>query len=130
MDDPPPTAWQSGARPVSRRKLAIGCLGVLVVLFVGIAVLWQSRIGRGFEAAIAIYDHGKPDIVRAYFREVSGRVSTMDVYLAVGTDPGRASAIGCGVVRDELQRASLTDVRWVIYAGNGEAVASSDEGCP
>ena len=128
--DAKPNEWQRGVRSTSRRRLAIGCLGLVILLIAGFALLWQTKLGRGFDAALAIYDHGRPEIVRAFYREVAGNSPRMDVYLAVGTDVSRASTIGCGIVRGELASAGLPDLRWVIYSGNGEAVASSDQGCP
>jgi hypothetical protein len=124
-----PSAWERGARRTSRRGLAIGCLGLIVAGILAVLVLGQTRFGHGFGAALAIYDHGKPEVLRANYRETNF-VATMDVYLAIGTDPARARSIGCELVRDELANAGIPEVRWAIYAANGELAATSDDGCP
>jgi hypothetical protein len=105
----------------------------VIVVVIGAAILAVSRtsFGAGLGAAVAIYDHGKPQVFRANYSEVTGRPPTMQVYLAAGVDPSLARSIGCGVVRTELAKAGLADLDWVVFAASGEAlVVSRTAACP
>jgi hypothetical protein len=108
----------------------VGCLLLVVLLVVaivgGFVVLSRSSLGKGLGAAVAIYDHGRPQISRTYYYESTGQPPTMQVFLSVGVDPALAGGIGCGVVRTELSNAGLSGVRWVVFAGNGQPVSQSD----
>jgi hypothetical protein len=104
---------------------------VIVLLIVaGLFAFSRSSLGQGFGAASAIYEHGRPQIVRANYAEFTGQPPTMQVYLSVGVDPGLASGIGCGLVHTELAKAGLPTVPWIVFAGNGQAVADSSGPCP
>jgi hypothetical protein len=131
-----PSGWAvaSGA-PTSRRRRVTRWLIVIAIVLVlllgAIIALAQSSFGHGFGAALAIYEHGKPQVYRANYSAFTGQPPTMDVYLAVGVDLSEAREIGCGVVRRELEAAGLPQVEWVVHAANGEAVAGSDSvTCP
>jgi hypothetical protein len=126
----PPSGWVVGdGRPASGRRWILGCLVVVLVVVVlaavGIFALSRSSFGQGFGAAVAIYDHGKPQVFRANYYENTDQLPTMQVYLAVGVDPSAARGIGCGVVRSELSKAGLSNLHWVVYAASGQALADS-----
>ncbi len=132
----PPSGWVvRDAPPPSRRRVLIRVLIVVgVIVLVGGAAIFavsRSSFGAGLGAAAAIYDHGKPQIFRANYTELTGQPPTMQVYLAMGVDPSLARGIGCGVVRTELLKAGLADLDWVVYAASGETlVVSKTAACP
>jgi len=129
VDPAEPSRWASGAHPTPKRRLGLGCLGAIVVVAIAIAGLSRTEFGRGFGAALAIYDHGKPEVFRTNYAAVSGQRAVMRVYLSTGVDPGRGAEIGCGLVDDELHLAGLDGTAWVVYAANGQAVADSSVTC-
>ena len=101
---------------------------VLLVLAV-VALVLMSPFPRGFGAAIAISDHGKPQVVGANYSLTTSTGATLKVYLASGVSPAQARQIGCGLIRDELARAGLKDTSWVVIAASGEALANSSTIC-
>ncbi len=131
-----PSGWVvASGPPASRRRQVTRWLIViaivLVLLAAAVIAVAQSSFGHGFGAALAIYEHGKPQVYRANYSAFTGQAPTMDVFLAVGVDPSDGRAVGCGLVRRELEAAGLPQVDWVVHAANGEAVAGSDSvTCP
>ena len=131
MTDPArPTGWVVGdGRPASGRRWILGCLVVVVAFLalVGVGIFYFSRssFGQGFGAAAAIYDHGKPQVFRTNYLEYTSQEPTMQVFLAAGVDPSVAQGIGCHLVVDELVKAGLPNVHWIVYAASGEPIVDS-----
>jgi hypothetical protein len=99
-----------------------------VILAVAIFGVIQSDRGRGFGAALAIYNAGKPDVLRANFSSFNNH-SIMQVFVAPGVDDVEASRLGCGLVQSELDKAGLGNVPWEIYAVDGRLIGSVRNTC-
>ena len=127
------SAWEKATEeaPGNRRGLLIGCVGLLLLLVLSVVVfLLISPLPRGFGAALAVADRGKPDVVGANYWLTTSGPPTLRVYLAPGVRQPRAREIGCGLVRDELGRAGISDTSWTVIAATGESLATSSTICP
>jgi hypothetical protein len=112
----------------SRKPWVIGCLGLLLLLVIGVGACSVLAF-RSFGSAGAILAASNGEIDGFNIRTFNGS-TTIWLQAARGVDDSEGERLACEVIRPAIAATELAGTPWVLVNRAGDPIASNETPCP